>query len=96
MPWPIVLETVHDPKSGLGACVHQLVLAYVNVMNLVLAHSPKSVLSDLRCEMDEAQRTVDRKQGWKFFVTAWNEVVSELPRAPTIASFKWNEWRWIG
>ena len=93
--WPIFMKTLGDPKSGLGKCTHQLVSAHVSVMNLVLAHSPKSGITDLRCEMDDAQHTVDRKQAWKFFVPAWNEVVSSLPRAPTITSFKRCEWKWI-
>ena len=84
--WPIFMKTLGDPKSGLGKCTHQLVSAYVSVMNLVLTHSPKSGITDLRCEMDDAQHTVDRKQAWKFFVPAWNEVVSLVVEASMQAS----------
>ena len=88
--WPEVLKT-----SAFGVFLQKVAAAYVKVINLVLGFSPKKQIVDLRCEMHEAMRTVDRHEGRKFFVEAWNQVVKNLPRAPTITSFAWSEWRWV-
>ena len=62
---------------------------------MVLGFSPKSKVVDLRCEIDEAMRKLDRHEGRKLFVDVWNEVVKILPRVPTITCFVWDEWRWV-
>ena len=62
-------------------------------MNLVLAFSPKSSPEDLRCELDDAQYKVDRRDAATLFLTAWNKA---LPTdVPPVTTFKMPEWRWL-
>ena len=75
-------------KSGLPIFLKALAAQYVEVTNLVLAHSPKSEPEDLRCDIDSAQFRVDRTKVPKLFVSAWNAVGGR------IVKFEWNEWNW--
>ena len=59
-------------------------------MNMVIAYNPKSSPADLRCELDDAQWKVDRTWVPKQFVKFWFDTTGE-----TIATFKWDEWRWL-
>lgn len=93
--WPLLLATVNDPKSAFSSFLQRLAAAYVKVFNLVLGFSPKSKIADLRCEIDEAMHRVDRHEAGPLFVETWNEVVKNLPRAPTITCYVRKEWRWV-
>lgn len=92
--WTLLMSNLDNPKSGLGTFLQDMSRAYIKVMNLVLAYSPKCSPTDLRCELDDAQYKVDRSEAPTLFTTAWNDAVKSLPDAPTIVCFKLCEWRW--
>ena len=78
----------HFQKSGILPFVTALADHYVRVTNLVLAHSPKCEPEDLRCEIDDAQWTVNRSKVPTMFVEAWNLAGGKIDK------FEWREWRW--
>ena len=92
---PLLSQTANDPKSAFGSFLQGIAEAYVDRINLVLGFSPKSSLADLRCEIDAAMRVIDRVHAKTLFVDAWNAVVKNLPRPPTITHFVWNQWQWL-
>ena len=75
-------------SSAFQSFLTSLALQYVQVTNIVLAHSPKSKPNDLRCEIDDALVKVDRVRVPGMFVDAWKSAGNGV-----IEKFEWREWR---
>lgn len=81
--WPRFMKS-----AAFQSVLTSLALQYVQVTNIVLAHSPKSKPNDLRCEIDNALFRVDRTRVPGMFVDAWKSAGNGV-----IEKFEWREWR---
>lgn len=88
-----MIKNLHHESSVISQFLVDLCTKYIEVMNLVLAFSPKSSPEDLRCELDDAQYKVDRYEARKLFLRAWNKAVPI--DVPSVTTFKIPEWRWL-
>ena len=89
-----MFATLDATDSPLHNFLKSVCAEYVVVMNMVMAHSPKSSPRDVRVELDDAQWRIDEVHVPRLWKKAWNQAAKQLPAA-CIDEYKHKEWMWV-